>query len=65
MRMIPTIYKQEGDGGDNNLRMGGDAKVQINNFLMDNIFLACLFACAALLYKKVFIPMFANDVKRR
>lgn len=37
MRMIPTIYKQEGDGGDNNLRMGGDAKVQINkeeNFII-------------------------------
>lgn len=35
------------------------------DFLMDNVFLACLFVCAALLYKKVFIPMFANDIKRR
>lgn len=42
-----------------------NALKMFTDFLMDNIFLACLFACAALLYKKVFIPMFANDVKRR
>lgn len=35
------------------------------DFLADNIFLACFFAFAALFYKKVFIPRFASDARRR
>ncbi len=45
--------------------VANNALKMFTDFLMDNIFLACFFMCAALLYKKVFIPMFANDVKRR
>ena len=35
------------------------------DFLADNIFLACFFAFAAIFYKKVFIPRFASDARRR
>lgn len=43
---------------NNGLRMFTD-------FLADNIFLACFFIFAALFYKKVIIPRFASDAKRR
>lgn len=37
----------------------------LTDFLADNIFLACFFAFAAIFYKKVFIPRFASDARRR
>lgn len=41
-----------------------NALKMFTDFLADNIFLACFFIIAALLYKKAIIPRFANDVGR-
>ena len=41
-----------------------NALKMFTDFLADNIFLACFFVIAALLYKKAIIPRFANDVGR-
>lgn len=42
-----------------------NALKMFTDFLADNIFLVCFFAFAALFYKKVIIPRFASDVRRK